>query len=269
MWPPVISSVAIDQQFVRILDTVQREVSAARSANNSVSAGYIEWSMSALRQLRGVLSTESLDRLVRTPTFWAVHAHSRPASMAVALIIEELDYVEKQLKELADASNQFNEHWHNDWEERPQVVVLDTSALMGIAPSVSDLDWAERLGIDPVRVVVDELDNLKDRGQGTAKGEARRLLRWLEDELPVPEGSGRSLSSRAVLGDSTVSVEALLEPLEHIRLASADDEIVRQASLLADATNLPTQLATRDTGLLLRARQAGVDGVRVEKLLDE
>lgn len=117
--------------------------------------------------------------------------------------------------------------------------------------------------------VIDELDRLKESRD--------RHVRWRAGHtLGVLDGLLRGGYTSAVLRQADfsetpsgglprpkVTVEVLTDPLGHVRLPDADDEIIDRALAIQPLAASPVKLFTYDTGQALRARNVGL---QVEKL---
>jgi hypothetical protein len=119
-------------------------------------------------------------------------------------------------------------------------------------------------------LVVDELDRhkRKDRqtkvhpeGKETVSSRARVTLRHLEDLFGDPSWVV-TLHSDRFPAAPPVKAELLLDPLGHIRLPEPDAELIDRALALQDLSGRPVTLATSDTGMIFRAKAAGLTSVR-------
>lgn len=265
MWPSRVPRTVINSDLAGVMAELAIGATNTRQrTGDALVIHYRQWADEAYRRLRSYFSDDSLDALVRTRTFWAVADVNPDDPHAKQLVYAELDDAVQRFEELRRDFAAFAQHW----ADKSTVVVLDTSGVMAHASAFDKVDWFEIIGERPdlplrlviPLVVVDELDNLKDRGNKTAELPARKALKTLEPLLLL-EQRERIFSSRGM-----AYIEVLADPPTHRRLASADDEIVTQAAMLAATTGHPTIVATRDTGMLIRATQAGLDGRRVEKL---
>lgn len=270
MWPTIVARTRIDTELVRLLREIRTAAdNARRSLGDEVVGAYRQWAGDAYRRLRPHFDDDAMSRLVRRDTFWAVGNTSPTDSPhAKQLVATELGDV---IAALGDLMKQY-EAFVKRWDDAARVVVLDTSAVMATNGDVATADWYALLDQNPAHllrlviplVVVDELDNLKDRGNNTAKREARHALRALEplllcdDPTPLPDVKQD--------GRGVPLIEPFSDPPTHRRLPSADDEIVRQSAMLRSMTGYKTIVGTRDTGMLIRVRDAQLVGRRIQDL---
>ena len=109
-------------------------------------------------------------------------------------------------------------------------------------------------------MAVDELDGLKDRGDRDQKISARKALAAIESWFPGSQESCRLRGRTINLVDpgseqSTLDLHILHDPLRHLRLSTADAEIVARAVALKPYAAQVTVI-TNDTNMLTRARGA-------------
>ena len=145
--------------------------------------------------LRGQVSKVDLDRLVLTPTFWALQ--TRPSQFTDEwmrrLIGAELDDRVAELEMAYAALDAQIKRW-----SQPGVfVVTDSSFYIHHPDRLEALDLRQPLGLrdDPVHLlvpilVVDELDRLKESKDGRTRGRARVALAVLDRALRDPTSIG-------------------------------------------------------------------------------
>lgn len=147
------------------------------------------------------------------------------------------------------------------WCEVPgEPVIPDTSVLIH-GPEIGTPDWLDlvRNHCDPARAIIlnsvlDELDRLKDRGQGTTKTRARHVVKYLADKLTgAPYPVEARDWKRQVEG---ITLEVWLDDPRRERLPRPDDEIVEQAHLVQTSTGRRTRFITADVGQAARAKAA-------------
>jgi predicted ribonuclease YlaK len=100
-------------------------------------------------------------------------------------------------------------------------------------------------------VVLDELDKVKDRDLTYGK-RARSVLKALDGLF----GDSEWLSPKPLR--QGVTLQMVDEPFAHVRQASQDDEIVRQAVYFAQLNGNRLSVLTRDRGMRLRAQAYGL-----------
>jgi predicted ribonuclease YlaK len=169
------------------------------------------------------------------------------------------------------------------WSLSGTFIMLDTGVYINHDEKLEKADFGALLGLygSPIRilvpmVVVDELDNLK-------QSSSKQLVRWragytlaVLDRLfekntnparlhaagtlpPAPDGRVR--------GD--VNVELLFDPSGHVRLPINDDEIVDRALAVEPLAGRKVTLLTYDTGQSTRARNAGLQVLKLRKDIGE
>jgi predicted ribonuclease YlaK len=171
------------------------------------------------------------------------------------------------LTEIADEAERL-ERW---WNVPATIVVPDTNVLLHTTEFFDELDWPKALDIDGAvqlvipMVVVDQIDNLK-RSKQPVRSRARQTANRLEACLGKRERVPLSRSEIHIGGHSIpgpiTSVEVLVDPLDHSRLADSDSEIVDRALYLRDLTGRPVLIATWDNLMRFRARGVGLETVK-------
>lgn len=223
---------------------------------------YVRWSDNAADRLSTLLAPADVERLITTKTYWLMQAHNPHADGSrTALINNEVRQriadLELEVSSLAEEAAR--------WVGDEHLLVVDTSAWVHSPIEPADIDWWT--GIDGFpsagvhlavpALVVDELDGLKDRGQGPVRGRARAVLRLLESTM-----TGRALSGTVSVGRAPTRGPAratfLADPRGHARAPIADDEIISRAADLRDLLDRPVTVMTLDIGMRLRARGQGL-----------
>lgn len=234
---------------------------------------YRRWSVETTSSLRYVLRQRDVDRLVLTPRHWALHALDPAAHLGAAGLVQlELDTRLDELQAAVAGLDLLLARWS---AHRGALVVADTNVYLHHADPFERIDWAGLLpGLDYTGVhllvplvVVDELDRQKqgrsDRrvvrnGKETVRTRARTTIRTLE-ELFADPAAVATVSPEP----SPVRAELLVDPPGHVRLPSADAEIVDTARATQDLYGSPVTVVARDTGMVFRARAAGLLAVRL------
>jgi predicted ribonuclease YlaK len=126
---------------------------------------------------------------------------------------------------------------------------------------LDDIDWTkfQSAGAQGIRLVVplmviDELDGTK---RDDLRGRASYSLAVLDRVL---RGDGR-LANAPV----HVEVKLLSDPMGHRRLPINDQEIIARTLGLQTVAQSPVTLLTCDTGMALRAREAGLREIQLER----
>ena len=228
---------------------------------------YLSWVPQSTRMLQYVLPVGEIDRLVSTSRYWAVLGMESRAA-AWELVDNEL---EMRVNELENESRDLSNELSNWAAGEAQVAVLDTMILMHQFDELTGFGWNDMLHVRWARpivlvlpmMVIDELDNIKDRGSADQKTLARKALARIEEWFPDPKEARSLLSQQSIDSPKTSRVEMRLQfdDLRHSRLENADAEIVsRAASLLPFASGV--SVVTNDTNMLMRARGAGLAATR-------
>lgn len=231
---------------------------------------YRHWSNDAARCLAHLARPRDVERLVTTARYWALQALDPTSHGNLAGLVDlEVDARNRDLTAAAEAldagiarraayrglSNVYLHH-----EQR-----FDQIAWASVVPASSD-------GVHLVipLVVVDELDRHKrtDRQTKVQRGldetvgsRARGTLRYLEELFPDPSRVATIAPDREP-DAVAVRAELLVDPLGHVRLSDPDAELIDQALALQDLSGQAVTLATRDTGMIFRAKAAGLATAR-------
>lgn len=221
---------------------------------------YIKWVDNAYQQLRSLFADDRLAEGLLGRSFFELQRidadTSRSGPAAWTMLTRE---VRVQLERLQAAEDHLRKL--KVFAERPGEIVLpDTSALVrGVW--FEHFDWATELALpSPVRLVVpilvvEELDNLKDRERATkAADRARRVLKRLRElcgavfpghPAPIPDRAG-------------TTIEVLVDDDWHERRPNNDGEIVHQVQYIGALTGKDVTLVCVDAAMEFRARSRGV-----------
>jgi rRNA-processing protein FCF1 len=232
---------------------------------------YLTWVPDCVRMLQYTLPIEEIDRLISTRRYWAVIGMGSGSRRDVWRLVDvELAMRIDELNAEATALEAELSKWGGG---RSHIAVLDTNVLMHQLDSLGRLAWNDVLDVrwtTPIvlavpMIVIDELDNLKDRGTPDAKKLARLALVTLESWFPDPLEEHYLLAEEARWPDhSRVAMRIQLDSLRHTRLEVADAEIVVRALALRPFCTKVT-VVTNDTNMLTRARGAAL-GARRPKI---
>jgi predicted ribonuclease YlaK len=147
--------------------------------------------------------------------------------------------------------------------------VVDTSVFIHHPDKIRDIPYAELLsvGFEEVRlvvprVVVDELDRLKESGNQQSRWRAAHSLGVLDELLLSPRSRAAirkaddfsAVTAAGGMPRDRVTIEVLFDDAHHIRLDDNDDEIIDRALALQAYARIPIRLLTMDTSMALRAR---------------
>jgi rRNA-processing protein FCF1 len=121
----------------------------------------------------------------------------------------------------------------------------------------TQINWNEVLGAKSVRllvplVVVDELDGQKDNRESRLGKRAGKVIKALRG-LPFVAGDRGPRLVRP-----GIELDYLPEPPGHVRRASNDDEVVRQAAYICSIAPNRVVLITGDLGMQVRAMNQDV-----------
>lgn len=225
---------------------------------------YVTWATDAADALQPLVHSEDIDRLIRTPMFWAALSMPLHGEQTRRLIQAEMRARRRALQLAVESLELFLRRFTHDLPTT--VVVPDTNILLEHPTELTDTDWHELAPrhvrpLDGIHVavplvVVDELDDLKR--QKVTRTRARSALK----QIYMPDSSDPSM--RKVLQASghtrgPVLLEVVGESPGHVRLPRNDDEIINVAARLRDALGgTSVVFATYDTGAALRATAAGL-----------
>nr|AGS49798.1 hypothetical protein [uncultured bacterium esnapd15] len=153
-------------------------------------------------------------------------------------------------------------------------MVVDTSVFIHHPDKIRDIPYAEVAGLGAVpvrlvvpRVVVDELDRLKEAGNQQVRWRAGHTLGVLDELLTAPRSQVTIHEadpnwSTYLAGETTpvgkVTIEVFFDDPHHVRLPDADDEIIDRATVLQAYAGQPATLLTMDSSMAFRARLLGL-----------
>lgn len=253
------------RETVEALQHVRNELTNARGSGGTQDQqmmAYVGWATTQAEYLQPYVSRHDIERLVLTRDFYSLFDNSTGSSpRGFPLLSGE---IRSRLSDLDAVMTTLAEQVER-WATADVLVVLDTNVYVHAPESYDKLDLAPYVGADnwhlliPL-VVIDELDRLK-RSNGTGdsgdkvRNRARQALRLIEAAV----GTGDSIHPQG-----TATVEVVMDPDRHVRLASADDEIVDRAITIQKVAGKGVHLVTSDTGMLFRARAAGLVAHKLE-----
>jgi rRNA-processing protein FCF1 len=223
---------------------------------------YVDWATTQAEYLQSYVSRRDIERLVLTRDFYSLFDNSTGSSpRGFPLLSGE---IRSRLDDL-DAVTDTLERQVKRWETANDLVVLDTNVYVHAPESYNMIDLAPYVGAESWHlliplVVIDELDRLK-RSSGTSDGgdkvrsRARQALRLIE---------GGVATGDVIYPQDASTVEVVMDPDRHVRLPSADDEIIDRAITIQKVAGRVVHLVTSDTGMLFRARAAGLSAHRIE-----
>jgi hypothetical protein len=228
---------------------------------------YLQFCNSAARRLTWQLTSDEIERLLLTATYWHIQ------TMGVApdvhdLIDRELTICVERLKASAKSVRTAVEMW----PYCVNVIVPDTNILVhGLSGTIGGCNWPDLAGVTPhhaavvvlLQAVIGELDKHKRSTKKDARTQARRLLREIDGHLDQLLGSGVKLQTAASLPDgrvacADVTLLVVTDSIHHQRLADTDAEIIDRTLALGGRSDAKVTCLTGDTGAALRAKAAGL-----------
>ena len=261
------------QAFLEKLLTVTLQVENIRSsAGNPLDLvqNYLRWGTQASSLMRFDLPAEERSRLFTTARYESIQGLSSRGGPVVAdLLSLELSERSEELRSTMDEVKQEIEEWGRG---SAVAVVLDTNVLISRHENLMSVNWNRVINhrhdvpivLTIAMKVIDELDGLKDRGTNDVRSKARAVIKSLEEafeygirrellfEGGVQNGRGRSHTFLKVIEDDP----------RHSPLPIADAEIVDRALSVSPFVR-EVWVVTNDTGMLFRARSAGLKASRL------
>lgn len=223
---------------------------------------YVHWATESVTALRPWLGGDDVDRLVRTPTYWAALTMPTGTMQGARLVGEEMMARREELQRVLTSLEEFTQRFED--AQSSALVVPDTNVLLEHPQALDNTDWHElarghAAPMDDLRVVlpllvVDELDDAKRNNR--TKSRARQSLKMVYGYFGQNRAS-TLLRERSTDG-GRVELELLIESPGHARLSRADDELVSVATRLQDFVERPVILMTYDTGCALRGVSGGL-----------
>jgi rRNA-processing protein FCF1 len=244
--------------FGPAIDTLQRLVSDAGNAQNghgypALQDNYLRWVEDAERVYEGTFSDADLLDQLHSRHYWEIRHINGQTPRPIPLILGEL---RAQAARIEAAMAKLKEM--RAFAERPgAIVVPDTSALIQ-GQYFEHFDWAAETGsggsirLIILSMVLEELDQTKDRDRGRAQKRARSVTKRLR-ELARAVGPGEPVPFR-----DAAAFEVFFEDEWHVRRPIPDIEIIDQALSIQELTGSKILLATADATMEFRARQQGL-----------
>lgn len=223
---------------------------------------YVEWLTETEAQLSGQIDDRDIERLLYTKRYRMMVARGRVANHDRML--------EMEIRYLRDTFQQIATQIQADGQrldEYSAAILLDTNVYLHHKDPVDQIDFTAYdidgskvynggdLAIILPLVVLDEMDNLKDRGHPPIRARARETLRLLDTAFAKKSFSKGQLSAEI---RPNLWVEVVLDPPGHVRLPITDDEIVDQAVTVGRYTFTTLKVLTFDLAMAWRSRNAGV-----------
>ena|SRR5437660_74059 len=266
---------------------------------------YLEWTSNAVRMLGNQISSADLERLVLTRRYELLLSGvgtmagtemevQRVVNGLVSLELDQrVDAFDHAIKALAGQIGR--------WSRYSYFVVPDTSFYIEHPQKLEAADFGSLINVwqAPIHVlvpivVVDELDGLKQSKDKHVRWRAGYTLAvldrvfastaapaWLRKgdvsttgSIPpdvlkaLPPEVAAQLAAGGIQR-SDVTIELVFDPPGHVRLPINDDEIIGRALAVRPLADRTVTLLTYDTGQSTRARNAGLEAVKLSKEIGE
>jgi PIN domain len=239
--------------------------------------GYFGWAGRKMRVLVDRILPAEIDRLITTPRHWALSTLDlvQPGGTI-------RDFMEAQITETLGrlrAEVAAIRHELARWDGGKAVAaVLDTNVLLDLLDEIETMDWNGMLDVRPPTsivlavpmAVIDELDVLKrdnkqepkDSKRPPLRNRASLAIRRLESWLSEP-GAVVDFGHIKCHGpvSSPLRLALINQDLGHVPIPHTDSEIIDRALSLAGFAD-DVRIVSFDTGMILRARQAGLNPCR-------
>ncbi|MCP1415494.1 PIN domain-containing protein [Paenarthrobacter sp. A20] len=266
---------------------------AVNEAENARGAGgysndryhrYLEWAGDQIYALSSALSNDEIERLVATKLY-SMLLSLDPSSVSTLTLGRLVDGELGQCIQRLKAAEERISAEERKWEQGSAVaVVLDTNVWLKYYqdPLQVDLNQVldERASVPLVVAVpmkvVDELDGHKRNRANPPKGglpirrRAALALKYLEAQATAP-GQRKLLKEQVIANQSPSSniyLTVLEQSLSQPSIQDADLEIIDRAAAIRPYAK-HVKIVTTDYGMIYRARQAGLDAVRITDYEEE
>ena len=259
VWPRAHTTAAL---LHRDLEHVANELVGLTATGGALLPRYLDWALGSASRLQRCLHAADIDRLIRTRTFWAALSLDSDSLAAQHLVNSERSDRQRHLHDVVESLAKFVARFQGV-PETAAVLVADTNVLIGHAVELAEVDWharlpglvheQEHLRIVVPLVVIDELDRLKRHHDKTVRSGARAMLKAIHKHVGDRIDEAHILSGGPLGRGKTVTLEVLAESPDHVRLPSADDEIVDVAARLTAMLGTRVMMITYDTGADIRA----------------
>lgn len=245
------------------IQTLQELAHGCRNSTSTTSGvhdardRYLRWVDDAFAQLKSLFREGTLAEGLHSALYWRIfqihEGWTRPWDLLLREVNTQCGRLEQTISELT-ALKEFVEH-------DGRILVIDTSALVE-GGFFEELDWVgefqspgSRVRIVIPIIVIEELDDLKDRERKEAVGErARKVLRRMLDlSRDCSPGTPVNIPKR-----KNVTFEIFLDDDWHRRMPNNDSEIIDQALLVKELTGQDVGLVTGDASMEFRARRQGL-----------
>ncbi len=275
------------------LDNLLKDLAFARSDLSSRVTGagtayrrvlaLLEWAGQAARSLGYQVSEADLAALVLSHRYeLMLSSFGTMASdeVEVRSVVNDLVTLEVEERSKAlDTAVKTLEAERGRWSEAGVLVVPDSSFYIRHPHKLETVDfgsllklWEEHVTVLMPLVIVDELDGLKQHSKPHVRWRAGytlavidRLFKGTRGPALLRERDDSPLKSGGI-PRGRVNIELLFDSPGYVRLPINDDEIVDRAGAVQSLAERPVTMLTYDTGQSTRARNAGLE---VMKLTEE
>jgi PIN domain len=243
------------------------------TAASDLPDNYLTWVHENVRMWRHRVVPADIDRLLRTPAYWAIQG--APGAASIKLTNTEIADRQVVLSEIVAWLGETIKKWERS---AGRLVVADTSVYCHHEDLVENINFAGALGLGrhPIRLMVpilvlDELEGLKQSSKRQTRWRAAHTLGKL-DEVLQSDGTGvlraedKSPIDRGELPEEPVYVEVFFDPAGHRRLPINDDELIDRALVIQAESGKEVTFLTFDTAQSTRAKFAGL---AVKKLKED
>jgi rRNA-processing protein FCF1 len=272
--------------LLKTLQSVHTDAFNLRGGGGPASAykrllAYLEWTSNAVRIIGNQISPADLTRLVLTKRYELLLAGAGTLSgteMEVQRVVNGLVSLELDERvEAFDAAVKALDRQIKRWSAYGHYVVLDTSFYIEHKEKLEEVDfgplinvWESEITVLVPTVVIDELDQLKEIKDRHKRWRAGYTLAVLDRLFENSTGRARLQPGTVVPGPdgrtrSEVTIELLFDPPGHVRLPIEDDELVDRALAIQPLADRRVTVLTYDTGQSTRARNAGLQVVKLRK----
>lgn len=251
-----------EQAVAQMRRTVQEAANVAGASAGrtpiQVVEHYLRWAEDAERMLTNVLDVSLVSEILHTTRYWSLRTSRSDDLRLTPTVLVEMESRRQHLERLVKELDLEQQRWSGG---SATIVIPDTNTFLREGEPFEGINWPTVLRSDvEVRlvvplVVIHELDRLKRQGNSATAKLARAALRWLNSTLP-DDPAGRSAPL------STATPIVTIEAYPHdgpARPADADEVIIEVTRWLGIVAGLPTMLVTRDLGMRIRSRAAGVE----------
>jgi rRNA-processing protein FCF1 len=279
------------ENLLKTLQSVHTDVYNLRGGGTAPNAcerllAYVEWTSTAVRMLGNQVSNGDLDRLVLTERHRLLLAGLVGTATSTELPVQRVvnGLVSLELDERVadfDAAIKALQGQIARWPAYGHYVVPDTSFYIHHKDKLEAVDfgpltnvWQSEIAVLVPIVIVDELDRLKESKDKVVRWRAGYTLAVLDRVFADGAGRAQQRPGDVVPGPdgltrSEVTIELVFDPPGHVRLPGNDDEIIDRALAIEALADRKVTLLTYDTGQSTRARNAGLQVVKLSQDIGE